>query len=66
MGEISEHVQQLILDSIKDVSSQYPRVVLCHSSGCLNSDATCQVCTHDKFEEYLFRRSIDLISVLPS
>lgn len=66
MGEITEQVQQIILDSIKEVPSRYPRVALCHSSGCLKSDITCQVCTHDKFEDYLFRDSIELISVLPS
>jgi len=66
MSDIPVEAQQLIVDGIKAQSSRTPRVVLCHSSGSLVSDASCQVCTHDKFEEYFLRKSIKLISVLPS
>ena len=30
-------------------------LLLCHTSGQFSSDETCQVCTHDKFDEYLLR-----------
>ena len=66
MSDIPVEVQQLIVDHIKSQSRKSSTVVLCHTSGLLVSDASCQVCTHDKFEEYLSRKSIDLISVLPS
>ena len=66
MSDIPVEAQQLVVDGIKAQPSRTPRVVLCHSSGCLVSDASCQVCTHDKFEEYFLRKSIKLISVLPS
>ena len=58
--------QQLVVDSIKKISSSLPRVVLCNDAGWLSSDETCQVCTHDKFEDYLLSHSVKLAAVFPS
>jgi len=40
-------------------------VVLCNDAGWLASDKTCQVCTHDKFEDHRLRTSIELVTVFP-
>ena len=66
MNEIPIAAQQLVVDSIKKISSSLPRVVLCNSAGWLSSDETCQVCTHDKFEDYLLCHSVKLVAVFPS
>ena len=66
MNEIPIAAQQLVVDSIKKISSCLPRVVLCNDAGWLSSDETCQVCTHDKFEDYLFSPSVNLAVVFPS
>ena len=66
MNEIPIAAQQLIIDNIKARISSLPRVVLCHDAGSLTSEETCQVCTHDKFEDHIFRNSIELVSVFPS
>ena len=66
MNEIPIAAQQLVVDSIKKISSSLPRVVLCNDAGWLSSDETCQVCTHDKFEDYLLSHSVNLASVFPS
>ena len=58
MSDIPVEVQQLLVDHIKAQSRKSSTVVLRHTSGLLVSDASCQVCTHDKFEEYLSRKSI--------
>ena len=57
MNEIRIAAQQLVIDSIKKISFR---------PGWLSSDETCQVCTHDKFEDYLFRTSVKLATVFPS
>ena len=66
MNEIPIAAQQLVVDSIKKISSSLPRVVLCNDAGWLSSDETCQVCTHDKFEDYLLSHSVKLAAVFPS
>ena len=66
MNEIPIAAQQLVVDSIKKISSCLPRVVLCNDAGWLSSDETCQVCTHDKFEDYLLSTSVNLATVFPS
>ena len=66
MNEIPVAAQQLVVDSIKKISSRLPRVVLCNDAGWLSSDETCQVCTHDKFEDYLLSTSVNLATVFPS
>ena len=66
MNEIPIPAQQLVVDSIKKISSCLPRVVLCNDAGWLSSDETCQVCTHDKFEDYLLSPSVNLAVVFPS
>ena len=66
MNEIPIAAQQIVVDSIKKISSSLPRVVLCNSAGWLSSDETCQVCTHDKFEDYLLCHSVKLVAVFPS
>ena len=66
MNEIPIVAQQLVVDSIKKISSSLPRVVLCNDAGWLSSDETCQVCTHDKFEDYLLCHSVKLVAVFPS
>lgn len=66
MNEIPIAAQQLIVDNIKARTSSLPRVVLCHDAGLLTSEETCQVCTHDKFEDHILRNSIELVSVFPS
>lgn len=66
MNEIPVAAQQLIVDSIKALPHRSSRVVLCHTAGQLSSDETCQVCTHDKFDEHLLRNSIELTTVLPN
>ena len=66
MNEIPIAAQQLVVDSIKKISSCLPRVVLCNDAGWLSSDETCQVCTHDKFEDYLLSHSVNLAAVFPS
>ena len=66
MKEIPIAAQQIVVDSIKKISSSLPRVVLCNSAGWLSSDETCQVCTHDKFEDYLLCHSVKLVAVFPS
>ena len=66
MNEIPIAAQQLVIDSIKKISSRLSRVVLCNDAGWLSSDETCQVCTHDKFEDYLLSTSVKLATVFPS
>ena len=66
MNEIPIAAQQLVVDSIKKISSSLPRVVLCNDAGWLSSDETCQVCTHDKFEDYLLSHSVKLATIFPS
>ena len=66
MNEIPIAAQQLIIDSIKKISSCLSRVILCNDAGWLSSDVTCQVCTHDKFEDYLLSTSVELVTVFPS
>ena len=66
MNEIPLAAQQLVVDSIKKISSCLPRVVLCNDAGWLSSDETCQVCTHDKFEDYFLNHSVNLAAVFPS
>ena len=66
MNEIPIAAQQLVVDSIKKISSCLPRVVLCNDAGWLSSDETCQVCTHDKFEDYFLNHSVNLAAVFPS
>ena len=66
MNEIPIAAQQIVVDSIKKISSSLPRVVLCNSAGWLSSDETCQVCTHDKFDDYLLCHSVKLVAVFPS
>ena len=66
MNEIPIAAQQLIIDNIKAISPRLPRVILCNDAGWLSSDETCQVCTHDKFDDYLLNSSIELVTVFPS
>ena len=66
MNETPIAAQQLVIDSIKKISSRLSRVVLCNDAGWLSSDETCQVCTHDKFEDYLLSTSVKLATVFPS
>ena len=40
--------------------------MLCHDAGSLTLEETCQVCTHDKFEDHILRNSIELVSVFPN
>ena len=66
MNEIPIPAQQVVIDSIKRISSRLSRVVLCNDAGWLSSDETCQICTHDKFEDYLLSTSVKLATVFPS
>ena len=66
MNEIPIAAQQLAIDSIKSIPSCFPRVVLCNDAAWWSSDETCQVCTHDKFEDYLLNTSVKLATVFPS
>ena len=66
MNEIPIAAQQIVVDSIKKISSSLLRVVLRNSAGWLSSDETCQVCTHDKFDDYLLCHSVKLVAVFPS
>ena len=66
MNEIPIAAKQLIINSIKTRSPCLTRVVLCNDAGSLTSDETCQVCTHDKFEDHLLRPSSELVTVFPS
>ena len=66
MNDIPIAAQQLIIDSVKTRAPCLTRVVLCHDAGWITSEETCQVCTHDKFEDHLLKTSIELVIVFPS
>ena len=66
MNEVPIAAQQLVIDSIKKIPSRSSRVVLCNDAAWLSSDETCQVCTHDKFEDYLLSTSVELATVFPN
>ena len=59
-------MQRLCRQWLKQISSCLSRVILCNDAGWLSSDETCQVCTHDKFEDYLLSTSVELVTVFPS